>query len=223
MEKNYPTYSWEAVEVESTDGTTSYTKTLFHITGSTKNVDFKPKLSPVLVVGDFFMNSLLWLPGDKSIDGKSKNTWAATFEAKLLDMLTTENELTGLYLETIKADLPERYERIAKYWKKNNDLDLDEILKKSQEEQESADEADKFKPCQKKKVSDEVAQYALAIKKLGKPENDEPMPQPSEALPIELFNLGHDVWIDGNRGTLYNNAGSSSSGWWDFDSRDMAL
>ena len=147
MEKNYPTYSWEAVEVVSKDG--SNTKTLFHITGSTINEDFVPRLTPVLVVGDFFMTQNMWLPGDKQIDGLTKNNFAGVFETKLLDMLTAGDRLGALYLETIKADLPDRYARISQYWKQNNSLDIDEILTKA--------EGEEFKACEKKKVSDAVA------------------------------------------------------------------
>ena len=32
---------------------------------------------------------------------------------------------------------------------------------------------------------------------------DELMPQPGDAFVVGLVNAGYDVWLDGNRGTLY--------------------
>jgi hypothetical protein len=46
------------------------------------------------------------------------------------------------------------------------------------------------------------------------------MPEPSTALPIALFNEGFDVWLDGNRGTIYQRGHKSldntSAEYWDF-------
>jgi len=67
------------------------------------------------------------------------------------------------------------------------------------------------------------------------------MPQPTMALPISLFNYGYDVYIDGNRGTIYNDITSATKEvddkgekkevpleredeeYWQFDFRQMAL
>ena len=45
--------------------------------------------------------------------------------------------------------------------------------------------------------------YILAAADFGEDSNEEAMPMPTNALPVELLYQGYDVWIDGNRGTLY--------------------
>lgn len=53
------------------------------------------------------------------------------------------------------------------------------------------------------------------------------MPMPTDALPMALFYEGFDVWLDGNRGTLYQTENTvynrKQKEYWAFNGRDMAL
>jgi len=53
------------------------------------------------------------------------------------------------------------------------------------------------------------------------------MPEPSESLPIFLFNAGFDVWIDGNRGSIYQRGHKDASiipeKYWNFTMNEMGV
>ena len=55
------------------------------------------------------------------------------------------------------------------------------------------------------------------------------MTQPTKALPINLFDYGFDVWIDGNRGTIYQQQNEvydregEDGEYWNWTFREMAM
>ena len=79
--------------------------------------------------------------------------------------------------------------------------------------------------CAAQKLSDSVAEYIMAVSDEGW-RSEEAMPLPTKPLPLSLFDYGYDVWVDGNRGTVYQYGdveGRGDSANWQWDFREMAL
>lgn len=118
----------------------------------------------------------------------------------------------------------ERWDRLAEYWLENNDFDLNKALDDAPEVEEKEGDA---QACLEAQINFMNERYNMAIEVLGTLKEDDPMPEPSEAIPIELFNYGFDVWVDGNRGTLYNDQHESltrsDAAYWDFSYKQMAV
>ena len=69
MTKYYPAYTWEAMEVKTESG---WTKTLYHITGSSAAPSFKATRQPVLLVNGGMTTSWAWLETMQNIDSTKK-------------------------------------------------------------------------------------------------------------------------------------------------------
>lgn len=221
----YSDYSWEAVEVESGD---SVTKTLFHITGSMANPSWQPSRQPVLIVCGGTTNVLTWFYTASAVYGSSKEEYAGVAESLLLSRLL-EPELTEedkkylrTTLETMKEDLPDRWETLSKFWLDEEIVDLETLLEGLPEWGE--DEADE---CMVTDIKNGVTEYGKSVADIGTADNFNAMSQPTKALPINLFDYGFDVWIDGNRGSIYQQQNAdwtrNNAEYWDFTFREMAM
>lgn len=123
--------------------------------------------------------------------------------------------MVKLTLETMKENYPDRYATLASNWKENNITDLDLILETWPEIE--------YDDCTITAVTDSVDQYGIAIEDIGLASNLDYMDQPNKALPINLFDYGFDVWMDGNRGTQYQTDNEvysmSDAEYWNFNFR----
>jgi hypothetical protein len=72
--------------------------------------------------------------------------------------------------------------------------------------------------CLNKEITDKMELLSKAYY-LGEDSN-EPMLEPSKGVPVALLDAGFDVWIDGNRGTMYQRGHEdrniSEEEYWDF-------
>lgn len=130
-----------------------------------------------------------------------------------------------------KDAMPKRWNRVAEYWLENDDFDLNKALEDAPAvEGLEADE----QACLEANINFMNERYMMAVASLGTVDEEtgkvlenEPMPEPSEAIPIELFNFGFDVWIEGNRGSIYNSENETLSradqAYWNFSYKDMAM
>ena len=214
------------------------------LTGSTKNPEFKPKRQPVLFVNGGTTNILTTLYGDGSVFGKTKEDFAGYWEQDLLAMIESEDTKKDelLYmLYTLKEENPSRWERLSTYWKADEEVtvDLEATLKtligegEPKEEDGDSKEGDVAPKkedlpdaCTQQKLSNSIAAYNKSVAMLGTDEDSKPMEEPSVSLVVQLFNYGFDVWVDGNRGSLYQRGKSedqSEEDYWNFTFRNMAL
>ena len=101
-------------------------------------------------------------------------------------------------------------------------MDLDEL--KESLPAWGDDEADE---CTATMITNSINEYAKAVEALGTAEASDAMTQPTKALPINLFDYGFDVWIDGNRGTIYQQQNEvytrDDAEYWDWTFREMAM
>ena len=78
--------------------------------------------------------------------------------------------------------------------------------------------------CLKAEVEDMIKLYANAVDDLTL--MDEMMPETHASLPMALLERGFDVWLDGNRGTMYQRGHTEEDiyeeDYWDFSFADMA-
>ena len=118
MTKYYPAYSWEALEVETSSG---WTKTLYHITGSSTAPSFKATRQPVLLVNGGMTTSWMWLDTLYNIDD-TKQEYAGKWEKTLLDAIE-DDDVTILPL--LKKFREKRWTRLNEFWKAEKIVDLE--------------------------------------------------------------------------------------------------
>jgi hypothetical protein len=238
-----PEYTWEAVSVDAGPNG-DWPKTLFHITGNTNYPDFVPRRQPVLIVNGGTTNANTFFNSFKAAElaGQTRMSFAGAWEANLLQMIKDEdpNVLTCL-TELKAAQEKKRWAELSKYWKEENIVDLEQLLtyltdeaaKAAEEEADAASgteateqtQAEKDEAtCASQQLSDSLAEYIMAVENEGW-RSSEPMPLPTKPLPVSLFDYGYDVWVDGNRGTTYQDGGKDRTlaDTWTWDFRDMAL
>ena len=171
---------------------------------------------------------MTWFYTASTVYGISKEEYAGQQEVALLaaiqnkDMTEDDKKDLQYGLATIKADLPDRWETLSAYWLEEGIVDLETVLKGLPEWGEDEGDA-----CMATAIKNGITEYGKAVEDIGTAENFDAMSQPTKALPINLFDYGFDVWIDGNRGSLYQQQNAdwtrSDSQYWDFTFREMAM
>jgi hypothetical protein len=218
--ETYPSYTYEAMEVESDDG---YVSTLFHITGApghATNSDFKPANKPLLMYNGAFNNIMSWWPEEKNqlkvredaianfaFDSQNGETMVAWDYIKEDAVKNGAEDGTGDWytnLTTLNPDLEAQHEALI-------ELEALGETKITLTEEEVA-----CVQARVQEVLDFVNSPFTYMPKLDDDGNQETDPETGELmylttanthsdpnLPIRLWNAGNDVWVSGNRGTLY--------------------
>ena len=121
----------------------------------------------------------------------------------------------------------ERWNELNERWESDFGENLDEAIAKLRAETDKSEETQARVDgdfCTSQRIEDSLTEYFMALDNLEW-RSEEQMPSPTKPLPLGLFDEGYDVWIDGNRGTVYQygDKDRSSSDTWQWDFREMAL
>jgi len=164
-----------------------------------------------------FSNVTTWFEQSET-ESLTRGQYSEVGFGVLKTMIEEVDPSRKLYLQSLKDKSKELWEA-SKIGMNRENINLEKELNNAPDVSEKGDELE----CLQRKVDDLVMNLEFALEE-GK--NDVKMPPINDALPIHLFNHGFDVWIVGNRGTLYQrghyNDKITEDKYWDFSPIEMA-
>ena len=133
------------------------------------------------------------------------------------------NPSPALWISRLKERMPQKWAALNEQFKKSEEdgglgIDLDVVLKESPDSTLEGDEL----ACALTIIDEQINTYEAS---LVEGLEDTPIPAPSEAIPLMMYNYGFDIWWDGNRGTKYQRDVDPDvvTDYWDFDMTTMGI
>ena len=203
-----PKLTWEAHEVTTSTG---YVKTLFHITGMQGWDDYYPHHQPLLIANGAGTNTMSYLfeEGTPTVMlgvtlDALEASWIAEFQAGTVPKTVLEM-IKKDYPKVLKSLKPKLVDPVS-----GAPIDLSTLV--------DSDEFLADEECQTGKYSDMANMYQVLM--ANGTYNDL-----SDSIPQRFFDEGYDIWIEGNRGTVYQdghaNPDISAKDYWDFSFYNM--
>ena len=180
-----PNLTWEAYEITTDSG---YIKTLFHITGMTGYDEYYPHYQPLLIASGAGTTAMSYLYDDNAFTIMSgvdlatiQASWVAEYQAGTVPK-SIDDMLRREYSDCYKALTPLLVDT------EGNALDLTTLV---DSEAFLANEE-----CETARYTDMAD--ILQILMEGGDYTDL-----SDSIPVAFWNEGYDIWIEGNKGTTY--------------------
>ena len=202
-----PNLTWEAYEITTDSG---YIKTLFHITGMTGYDEYYPHYQPLLIANGAGTNSMSYLYDESAFTimtgvdlATIQGSWVAEYQAGTVPK-SIDDMLRREYSDCYKALTPLLVDT------EGNALDLTTLV---DSEAFLANEE-----CETARYTD-MADILQILMKGGT------YAELSDSIPVAFWNEGYDIWIQGNKGTVYQDGHTdpdiSPADYWDFSYYDM--